>query len=104
MAKARIKKVYEGHTGSRPGATASWNYIINGKGDWGNLEDWNKEDSAIAASLAKYIKEVFENEIDIIFEGDVVSVFYMYDYDITAWKEDVDYCYKEWKKEVLPTL
>lgn len=102
--KATIRKQYVGHNSEVAFGHASWNYIINGKGDWGNWEPWNKEEEELAGKLATYIEDEFGDEVEIIFEGDVVSVFYQYDWDYDEFKVNVDDCFKTWKKEVLPTL
>ena len=91
----RVKMIYEGRNDDYRASV--FNFVINGKGDYGNGEPWNDEEEAVAASLAKYISEN-SNSPDPVFEGYTVWFCYEDKYGVMDWKEEVMDAYREWKK------
>ena len=91
----RTKMVYEGRNDDC--RVSVINFVINGKGDFGNGEFWNDEECEVAMSLAKYISEN-TNSPEPAFEGDTVWFCYEDKYGVMDWKEEVTEAYREWKK------
>ena len=78
---------------------STFNFVINGKGDYGNGEYWNEEEEAVAISLANYISENTDSP-EPSFEGDTVWFSNSNEDGIMDWKEEVLDAYREWKKSV----
>lgn len=91
----RVKMIYEGK--GEDSRYSVFNFVINGKGDYGNGEYWNDEEWEVAMSLAKYISENTDSP-EPIFEGHTVWFCNKNKYGIMDWKEEVMDAYREWKK------
>lgn len=91
----RTKVIYTGK--SEYSDYSTFNFVINGKGDYGNGEYWNEEEAAVAESLAKYISDNTDSP-EPAFEGDTVWFSNSNKWGITEWKEEVLEAYRKWKQ------
>lgn len=91
----RTKVIYEGK--SEDCRYSTFNFVINGKGDFGNGGYWTDEECDVAMSLARYISEHTDSP-EPIFEGETVWFINENKYGIMDWKEEVMEAYREWKQ------